>query len=251
MSGVASLAVAPASTMVQLASPFACTDELASPAAASSLAARYERLMSERSVRTLLRRGGEVFLATERQPEESVRVLIALGHRHFAEKYVQEATGKWPGLRAITPGLRLSDFGRLQTNKVRPALALFDVIEGLDRPSLALALQRKLADAGPRPSLYVQVNTGKEPQKGGLFPEDVGRFCAYCRDELGLSLAGLMAIPPRTAEPRAHFRRLRRLADESQLAGCSMGMSDDFEAAIDCGATLIRIGRAVFGATKG
>lgn len=214
------------------------------------LSARYERLMAERSVSSLLRRGGEVFLATERQPLESVRALIGLGHRHFAEKYVQEATRKWSGLRASTPGLRLSDFGRLQTNKVRPALALFDAIESLDRPSLALALQRKMLDASRSPSLYVQVNTGKEPQKGGLFPEDVGRFCAYCRQELGLELAGLMAIPPRAAEPRAHFRLLRRLADESQLAGCSMGMSNDFQVAIDCGATVIRIGRAVFGAPK-
>jgi len=236
--------------MVQLASTFASADEGSTPGALSDLGARYERLMSERSVRSFLRRGGEVFLASERQPAESLRVLIGLGHRHFAEKYVQEATSKWPALRAQTPGLRLNDFGRLQTNKVRPALALFDAIESLDRPSLALALQRQRVATRLGPSLYVQVNTGKEPQKGGLFPEDVARFCLYCRDELGLTLAGLMAIPPRAADARPHFELLRRLADESQLAGCSMGMSADYRVAIDCGATLIRIGRAVFGAAK-
>jgi pyridoxal phosphate enzyme (YggS family) len=236
--------------MVQLARPCAATQEVSSPGTPLDLEARYERLMSERSVRSFLRQGGEVFLATERQPVESVRVLLGLGHRHFAEKYVQEATSKWPALRASTPGLRLSDFGRLQTNKVRAALALFDTIESVDRPSLALALARKRVDASGRASLYVQVNTGKEPQKGGLFPEDVARFCAYCRDELGLPIAGLMAIPPRSAEPRAHFSLLRRLADDNQLAGCSMGMSGDYPVAIDCGATVIRIGRAVFGAAK-
>jgi pyridoxal phosphate enzyme (YggS family) len=236
--------------MVQLASPFASTDEVTPSGERLGLAARYERLMEERSVKSLVRRGGEVFLATERQPAERVRAVIELGHRHFAEKYVQEASSKWPALRAATPGLRLSDFGRLQTNKVRQALAVFDAIEGIDRPSLALALQRRRGEASRGPSLYVQVNTGKEPQKGGLFPEDVARFCGYCRDELGLKLAGLMAIPPRAAEPRPHFRLLRRLADELGLAGCSMGMSDDFQVAIDCGATAIRIGRAVFGAAQ-
>jgi PLP dependent protein len=235
-------------TMVQLASSLVSTDEQSS-LTLSGLEARYERLMSGPAVRALLARGGEVFLASEGQPAASVRALIALGHRHFAEKYVQEAAGKWPALRAATAGLRLSDFGRLQTNKVRAALTLFDAVESVDRPSLALALRRRLAEGSASPALYVQVNTGKEPQKGGVFPEDVARFCAYCR-ELGLTISGLMAIPPRGIEQRPHFELLRRLADRAGLAGCCMGMSDDHALAIARGATAIRIGRAVFGARR-
>jgi uncharacterized pyridoxal phosphate-containing UPF0001 family protein len=235
--------------MVQLATP-GSSDELSPHGAAAGIEERYERFMSGREVRAFLRQGGEVFLATEGQSEASVRALMALGHRHFAEKYVQEAARKWPALRAETPGIRLSDFGRLQTNKVRPALALFDALESLDRPSLALSLWRQRRGSHG-PSLYVQVNTGKEPQKGGLAPEDVERFCAYCQDELGLPLAGLMAIPPRAEAPRPHFELVRRLADAVGLEGCSMGMSDDYQVAIACGATAIRIGRAVFGRAKG
>ena len=236
--------------MVQPASTYASVADVAAPGAGPELDARYERFMSQSSVRSFVLGGGEVFLAGERQPASSLRRLIALGHRHFAEKYVQEAGSKWPALRAATPGLRLNDFGRLQTNKVRPALALFDAIEGLDRPTLAHARQRRIPAGATAPALYIQVNTGKEPQKGGVFPEELPRFAAYCRGELGLALAGLMAIPPRAVDPLPHFRLLRRLADDAGLHGCCMGMSDDFEVAIRNGATSIRVGRAVFGARR-
>jgi pyridoxal phosphate enzyme (YggS family) len=235
--------------MAQPARPIASKVDRSAPGGAPGLDARYERFMSQPSVRSFVHRRGQVFLATERQPASSVRSLIALGHRHFAEKYVQEAGTKWPVLRAATPGLRLNDFGRLQTNKVRPALALFDAIESVDRPSLARALQRRIPGTVTSPTLYIQVNTGKEPQKGGVLPEELERFAAYCRDDLGLAVAGLMAIPPRGADPWQHFRLLRRLADGAQLEGCCMGMSDDFQVAIRCGATAIRIGRAVFDAS--
>lgn len=231
--------------MVQLASP-RTTDEMAPPGLSSGLRARYERFMSERPVRAFLHRGGEVFLATEGQSTANIRALVGLGHRHFAEKYVREAEQKWTGVRASIPGLRLSDFGRLQTNKVRAALSLFDAIESVDRHSLALALQRRLVGGEARPRLYIQVNTGREPQKGGVPPEQLELFCGCCRGDLGLPIAGLMAIPPRLEDPRPHFRLLRRLADDAGLAECCMGMSDDYEIAVDCGATSIRIGRAVF-----
>jgi pyridoxal phosphate enzyme (YggS family) len=210
--------------------------------------ARYDRFMSGRFVRAFLDRGGRVFIATERQPAEAVELLVALGHRHFAEKYVQEAEAKWPPLRARSPDLTLHDFGRLQTNKVRRALRLFDAIESVDRPSLTSALARRMGHGAGSPALYIQVNTGREVQKGGVLPEELERFSRLCRDDAGLSVAGLMAIPPRSEDPRFHFRLLRRMADRLNVEACCMGMSDDFEAAIDCGSTAIRIGRAVFGA---
>jgi PLP dependent protein len=237
--------------MLGIDSPRTLPDTLGLESLAAGVGARYERFMSGSVVRSFLGRGGRVFVATERQPAWAVERLIGLGHRHFAEKYVQEAASKWPRWRSDAPGLVVHDFGRLQSNKVRRALALFDAIESVDRPSLAFALGRRLAPGNAAPALYIQVNTGREPQKGGVPPEHVESFAALCRDEAGLRIAGLMAIPPRRDEPRFHFRLLRGLADRLHVAECCMGMSGDFEAAIECGSTAIRIGRVVFDASLG
>ena len=182
------------------------------------------------------------------QPLDRVRAVLDAGHRTFGENRVQEAAGKWPDLRAEFGRVDLHLLGPLQTNKVNAALDLFDAIHGLDRPKLA----RKLADAvqarGAAPVLFVQVNTGREPQKAGIDPDGLDAFIAECRGPLGLDIAGLMVIPPVDADPAPHFRTLRDMAERNGLAGLSMGMSDDFETAIACGATHVRIGSAIFGA---
>ncbi|UPH72069.1 YggS family pyridoxal phosphate-dependent enzyme [Abyssibius alkaniclasticus] len=182
------------------------------------------------------------------QPNARVKAVLQAGHRVFGENKVQEAQGKWPDFRAAFAGVELHLLGPLQTNKIKPALELFDVIHSLDRDKLA----RKLADAaqarGACPPLFVQVNTGREPQKAGIDPDDLDAFIARCRDDYALPLAGLMVIPPMDDAPRPHFDALAEMAARNGLAGLSMGMSGDFEAAIAAGATHIRVGSALFGA---
>lgn len=182
------------------------------------------------------------------QPAAVIRPALAAGHRHFGENRVQEAEGKWPDLRAQYPGIELHLIGPLQTNKVREAVALFDVIETVDRPKLARALAVEMTRSGRRPDCYVQVNTGEEPQKAGIPPAEAEAFVAACRDEHGLPVKGLMCIPPADEDPEPHFRMLRDLARRTGLGVLSMGMSGDFPAAIACGATHVRIGTAIFGA---
>lgn len=182
------------------------------------------------------------------QPAAVIRPALAAGHRRFGENRVQEAEGKWPTLRAEYPGIELHLIGPLQTNKVREAVALFDVIETVDRPKLARALAVEMTRSGRRPDCYVQVNTGEEPQKAGILPAEAETFVAACRDEHGLPVKGLMCLPPADEDPEPHFRMLRDLARRTGLAVLSMGMSGDFPAAIDCGATHVRIGTAIFGA---
>ena len=179
---------------------------------------------------------------------EVITAVIAAGQRVFGENRVQEAKAKWPALRAATPGLTLHLVGPLQTNKVREAVELFDVIQSLDRPKLAEALAAEMNRSGKTPGLFVQVNTGEEPQKAGVAPKDATAFVRRCRDELGLAVSGLMCIPPLNENPAPHFALLQKLAKETGLAGLSMGMSDDFEIAIKFGATHVRIGTAIFGA---
>ena len=165
----------------------------------------------------------------------------------FGENYVQEAQGKWPGWRAEFPGVELHMIGPLQGNKAKAAAALFDAIHTLDRPSLATRLAR-LADAdGRQPALFVQVNTGAEPQKAGVLPADADAFVAACRAD-GLRLDGAMCIPPEGEDAAPHFRLLRSIAQANGLPGLSMGMSADFETAIAHGATHVRVGSAIFGA---
>ena len=184
---------------------------------------------------------------------ERVLPVLGAGHRLFGENRVQEAKAKWPPLRERFPDTELHLIGPLQTNKVRDALELFDVIETLDRPRLADALKAEIdkRGAGRVKQLFVEVNTGEEPQKAGVAPKDVADFVAHCRDGLKLPLVGLMCIPPVNEEPALHFALLKKLASECGLPYLSMGMSADFETAIRFGATHVRIGTAIFGERAG
>jgi pyridoxal phosphate enzyme (YggS family) len=180
-------------------------------------------------------------------PAEMVQEALDAGHRVFGENRVQEAKAKFPALRAAFPDLRLHLIGPLQTNKVRDAVALFDVIETIDRPKLARAVADEMARSNRRPLVLIQVNTGREPQKAGIEPEQLDAMVAICRDEYGLPLAGLMCIPPAEGDPAPHFRMLATMAARHGLTMVSMGMSGDFETAIAEGATHVRVGSAIFG----
>lgn len=180
------------------------------------------------------------------QPLDRIRSALDAGHRLFGENRVQEAAGKWPELREHYPDIKLHLIGPLQTNKARQAMQLFDAIESLDRPKLARTLVRLQEELGKCPPLYVQVNTGEEPQKAGVLPMEADGFIAESR-ELGLPVVGLMCIPPQNEEPSLHFALLAKIAARNGLPELSMGMSGDFEKAIAQGATSVRVGSAVFG----
>lgn len=180
------------------------------------------------------------------QPGDRVEAVLAAGHRVFGENYVQEAAGKWPEWKARYNGVHLHMIGPLQTNKAKVALDLFDAIHTLDRPSLADKLARLAQARGSCPDLFVQVNTGAEPQKAGVLPEDADAFVTSCRG-MGLPVVGLMCIPPEGEDSTPHFSALRDMAARNGLSGLSMGMSSDFEAAIAKGATHVRVGSAIFG----
>ena len=180
------------------------------------------------------------------QPLERVRAALDQGHRVFGENKVQEAAGKWPAFRERFDGVELHLIGPLQTNKARQAMELFDVIETVDRPKLARTLARLKDELGHCPQLYVQVNTGEEPQKAGVLPAEADAFIAECR-ALGLPVVGLMCIPPVEEEPSLHFALLAKIAARNGLEELSMGMSSDFERAIAQGATSVRVGSAIFG----
>jgi pyridoxal phosphate enzyme (YggS family) len=179
---------------------------------------------------------------------EEIEDAIAAGQRIFGENRVQEAKSKWPELRARHSGLELHLIGPLQTNKLREAIGLFDVIETLDRPKLAAALAEEIARAGAAPRLFVQVNTGEEPQKAGVLPQDADAFVAMCREQHKLAIDGLMCIPPFDEEPAMHFALLAKIAARLGIAELSMGMSGDFRTAVAFGATYVRVGTAIFGA---
>jgi pyridoxal phosphate enzyme (YggS family) len=180
-------------------------------------------------------------------PAEAVAAAIAAGQRVFGENRVQEAQVKFPALKAAHPALLLHLIGPLQSNKVPDAVALFDVIESVDREKLARALAGEMAKQARRPALFIQVNTGEEPQKAGIPPQDVDGFVKLCRDELLLPITGLMCIPPADQHPAPHFALLRDMAGRNDLRQLSMGMSGDYETAIQFGATHVRIGTAIFG----
>jgi len=180
-------------------------------------------------------------------PAAAVREALAAGHRVFGENRVQEAEAKYPALREAFPDLALHLIGPLQTNKVRDAVALFDVIETVDRPRLAEALAKEMERSGRRLPCLIEVNTGEEPQKAGIFPAEADDFIIECRDRLGLPIEGLMCVPPLDEEPALHFALLREIARRTGLAILSMGMSADFEKAIRFGASHVRIGSAIFG----
>jgi pyridoxal phosphate enzyme (YggS family) len=181
-------------------------------------------------------------------PAEAVAAALDAGQRVFGENRVQEAQHKYPALKARHPDLALHLIGPLQSNKVRDAVALFDVIETVDRPRLAEALAAAMAHSGRRPDCFIQVNTGEEAQKAGIAPTEAASFIADCRERLHLPIRGLMCIPPVEEDPAIHFAFLRELAGRNGLALLSMGMSGDFESAIALGATHVRVGTAIFGA---
>ena len=181
-------------------------------------------------------------------PAEAVREALAAGHRVFGENRVQEAQVKYPALREAFPDLALHLIGPLQTNKVRDAVALCDMIETVDRPRLAEALAREMERSGRRPPCLIEVNTGEEPQKSGVLPTAADDFIVECRDRIGLPIEGLMCVPPLDEEPALHFALLREIARRTGLGFLSMGMSADFEKAIRFGATHVRVGTAIFGA---
>lgn len=179
---------------------------------------------------------------------EAIEPVIAAGQRTFGENRVQESQGKWPDLKDRYPDIELHLIGPLQTNKVREAVALFDVIETVDRDKLARALAREMAEQGRKLRLLVQVNTGAEAQKAGILPEETADFVRRCRDEHGLEIEGLMCIPPVDEPPAPHFALLAKLAGQLGLKTLSMGMSADYEIAVAHGATHVRVGSAIFGA---
>jgi pyridoxal phosphate enzyme (YggS family) len=185
---------------------------------------------------------------TKTVPPSAIEESIGAGQLLFGENRVQEARAKWPELKDRHRDLELHLIGPLQTNKVRDAVALFDVIETVDRPKLARALAEEMKRAGKSRRLFVQVNTGEEPQKAGVLPAETDAFVALCRDTFGLSIEGLMCIPPLDEEPAMHFALLAKIAERLGIRELSMGMSGDFARAIQFGATYVRIGTAIFGA---
>jgi hypothetical protein len=217
-------------------------------AIADNLAAVRERM--DQAAAAAGRPAGAVTLVAVGKTHGAARIeeAIRAGHRTFGENRVQEAQGKFPALRAAHPDLSLHLIGPLQTNKAGDAVALFDVIETVDRPKLAKALAKEMAKAKRRPECFVQVNTGEEPQKAGVLPRETDAFVALARDELGLPVTGLMCIPPLDEEPALHFALLAKIAARNGLTNLSMGMSGDFETAIRFGATHVRVGTAIFGA---
>ncbi|MEO1658760.1 MAG: YggS family pyridoxal phosphate-dependent enzyme [Pseudomonadota bacterium] len=195
------------------------------------------------------RKPGEISLTAVSKTfdADAIRPLLEAGHRVFGENRVQESQAKWPGLRGAFPDLELRLIGPLQSNKAKEAVALFDVIETVDRPKIAAALAKEMqAQSRPLP-VYVQINTGEEPQKAGIAPADAASFINECQTAHGLNVIGLMAIPPAGEPPAPHFALLAKLAAEHGLQRLSMGMSADYEAAVSLGATDVRVGSGIFG----
>jgi PLP dependent protein len=178
---------------------------------------------------------------------DAIAPVIAAGQRVFGENRVQEAKAKWPALISAQPGLVLHLIGPLQSNKAREAVALFDAIHSVDRPSICEALAKEIKSQGRQPQLFVQINTGEEPQKAGIAPQEADAFLAACRDKYGLTISGLMCIPPVDQAPAPHFALTAKIAARNGMKNLSMGMSADFATAIQMGATHVRVGSAIFG----
>jgi PLP dependent protein len=181
-------------------------------------------------------------------PADAIEPVLEAGQRVFGENYVQEAKGKWPPLRERYPDVELHMIGPLQSNKAKEAVALFDAIHSVDRPSICEALAKEINSQNKRPDLFVQLNTGEEPQKAGVAPGEADAFIASCRDKYGLVISGLMCIPPVNEAPAPHFALTAKIAARNGLKNLSMGMSADFAVAIQLGATHVRVGSAIFGA---
>ncbi|HEY1300975.1 MAG TPA: YggS family pyridoxal phosphate-dependent enzyme [Stellaceae bacterium] len=217
-------------------------------AIAVNLAAVLGRIEAAAKVAGRAPAGVSLVAVSKTHPAAAVRAALRAGQRIFGENRVQEAEAKYPALREEFPDLALHLIGPLQTNKVRDAVALFDMIESLDRPRLAEALATEMERSGRRPLCLVEVNTGEEPQKSGIAPAAADAFIRDCRERLELPVVGLMCVPPLNEEPAPHFALLREIARRTGLDRLSMGMSADFEIAIRFGATHVRVGTAIFGA---
>jgi pyridoxal phosphate enzyme (YggS family) len=218
-----------------------------SPDPAENLKSVLRRIEQARHSAIALGESVRLVAVTKTQAVDRIVPVLESGHRIFGENRVQEAKSKWPELRLRYPGIELHLIGPLQTNKAHDAVSLFDVIQTLDRPKLAEALKKEMEKSGRMVRLFVQVNTGEEPQKAGIAPQEAVAFARHCRGVLGLPVVGMMCIPPLGEEPALHFALLNQLAKDAGLEFLSMGMSDDFETAIRFGATHVRVGTAIFG----
>jgi pyridoxal phosphate enzyme (YggS family) len=227
------------------------TSEQDGPVAAAEVAASLQQIQTR--IAAAARSAGRdpvavtLVAASKAQPEARIRAALDAGQRAFGENYVQEAIAHWSGSRERYPDLRLHMIGPIQTNKAKDVVAWFDVIETLDRPKLARALAKEMSRQDRKIPCFVQVNTGEEPQKAGVRPDETDGFVAECR-ALGLDVVGLMAVPPEGDEPSLHFALLAKIAARNGLTKLSMGMSADFEIAVQFGATHVRVGSALFGA---
>ncbi len=203
-----------------------------------------------RRTREVERQPGSVTLTCVTKTVDGSRLvpILEAGHRTFGENRVQEAIGKWPALRARFEGIDLHLIGPLQSNKARQAIETFDTIETVDRPKIAAALAQEIQRAGRAPALYVQVNIGEEPQKAGVAPREADAFIRQCRDDYGLPISGVMCIPPEGHQVSPYFALTAMIAKRNGLAILSMGMSADWELAVQLGATHVRVGSAIFGA---
>ena len=215
---------------------------------AANLAAVRERIAAAARAADRAPESVTLVAVSKTHPAASVRQALMAGHRVFGENRVQEAQAKYPELHEEFSDLALHLIGPLQTNKVRDAVALFDVIESVDRSRLAHTLASEMERSGRRPPCLIEVNTGEEPQKAGIMPADADGFIFECRERLDLPITGLMCVPPLDEEPAPHFALLRDIARRNGLEILSMGMSADFEKAIRFGATHVRVGTAIFGA---
>jgi len=191
-----------------------------------------------------------IIAVSKKFPAEHIHPSLSSGHIDFGENRIQEAEGKWPGLKEEFPQTKLHLIGPLQTNKAKQAIGLFDAIHTLDRPKLARIIADEIQKQGRNPKLFVQVNTGEEEQKSGILPPQCDDFIKQCRDEYGLNIAGLMCIPPINEAPSLHFTLLEKIAKRNALEDLSMGMSSDYKTAVMFGATYVRIGEAIFGQRK-
>jgi len=206
--------------------------------------ARIETVRGEKRANAGL---GHLIAVSKTKPVEDIELALESGQRLFGENRVQEAVAKFPSLKSQYKDLQLHLIGPLQSNKVKEAVALFDVIQTIDRPKIAKVIAREMGEQNRKLTLFVQVNVGEEPQKGGVRPDELGALLAVCRDEHGLDIAGLMCIPPVDEEPSPYFVMLRCLANEHGVDLLSMGMSADFESALQFGADYVRVGSAIFG----
>jgi PLP dependent protein len=222
------------------------TSHPSSDSVPANLAAILARIEAARKAAIAPARETKLIAITKGHEPERILSALQAGHRLFGENRLQEAKTKWPELKSAFPDVRLHLIGPLQTNKAREAVALFDAIQTLDRPKLADVLRAEMDKAGRTPFLFVQVNTGEEPQKAGVLPREVSALIGHARG-LGLPLKGLMCIPPAEENPAPHFALLAKMAHEHDLPLLSMGMSADFEIAIRFGATHVRVGSAIFG----